>query len=53
MAKTAGVARHAEERLRTFLFCYPTHRRVMASFASLGDVLSLSQEQDGFAGPRD
>src|SRR3977135_1362620 len=55
MAKTSGaLARHAEARLPYIsLLTNPTTAGVMASFASLGDViLAEPRSMIGFAGPR-
>src|ERR1700741_5185257 len=55
MAKTSGaLARHAEARLPYISFLTnPTTAGVMASFASLGDViLAGPKSMIGFAGPR-
>jgi acetyl-CoA carboxylase carboxyl transferase subunit beta len=55
MAKTAGaLARHAEARLPyVAVLTNPTTAGVMASFASLGDViLAEPKSMIGFAGPR-
>ena len=55
MAKTAGaLARHAEERLPYIsVLTNPTTAGVMASFASLGDVIIAEPKaMIGFAGPR-
>jgi acetyl-CoA carboxylase carboxyl transferase subunit beta len=55
MAKTAGaLARHAEERLPYIsVLTNPTTAGVMASFASLGDVIIAEpKSMIGFAGPR-
>src|SRR5258708_11209060 len=55
MAKTSGaLARHAEKRLPYIsLLTNPTTAGVMASFASLGDVIiSEPKAMIGFAGPR-
>jgi acetyl-CoA carboxylase carboxyl transferase subunit beta len=55
MAKTAGaLARHAEERLPYIsILTNPTTAGVMASFASLGDVIIAEpKSMIGFAGPR-
>src|SRR6266403_1881169 len=55
MAKTAGaLARHAEQRLPYIsVLTNPTTAGVMASFASLGDViLAEPKSMIGFAGPR-
>ena len=55
MAKTSGaLARHAEERLPFIsVLTNPTTAGVMASFASLGDVIIAEpKSMIGFAGPR-
>jgi acetyl-CoA carboxylase carboxyl transferase subunit beta len=55
MAKTSGaLAQHAEERLPFIsILTNPTTAGVMASFASLGDViLAEPKSMIGFAGPR-
>jgi acetyl-CoA carboxylase carboxyl transferase subunit beta len=55
MAKTSGaLARHAEERLPYIsVLTNPTTAGVMASFASLGDVIMAEpKSMIGFAGPR-
>jgi acetyl-CoA carboxylase carboxyl transferase subunit beta len=55
MAKTSGaLARHAEQRLPFIsILTNPTTAGVMASFASLGDViLAEPRSMIGFAGPR-
>jgi acetyl-CoA carboxylase carboxyl transferase subunit beta len=55
MAKTSGaLARHAEERLPYLsILTNPTTAGVMASFASLGDVIMAEpKSMIGFAGPR-
>jgi len=55
MAKTSGaLARHAEHRLPYIsILTNPTTAGVMASFASLGDViLAEPKSMIGFAGPR-
>ena len=55
MAKTSGaLARHAEERLPYIsVLTNPTTAGVMASFASLGDVIVAEpKSMIGFAGPR-
>ena len=55
MAKTSGaLARHAEERLPyVSVLTNPTTAGVMASFASLGDVIIAEpKSMIGFAGPR-
>ena len=55
MAKTSGaLARHAEARLPYIsLLTNPTTAGVMASFASLGDVIMAEpKSMIGFAGPR-
>src|SRR5215475_12932167 len=55
MAKTSGaLARHAEQRLPYLsVLTNPTTAGVMASFASLGDVImSEPRAMIGFAGPR-
>jgi acetyl-CoA carboxylase carboxyl transferase subunit beta len=55
MAKTSGaLARHAEERLLYIsILTNPTTAGVMASFASLGDVIIAEPKaMIGFAGPR-
>ena len=55
MAKTSGaLARHAEEGLPYFsVLTNPTTAGVMASFASLGDVIIAEpKSMIGFAGPR-
>ncbi len=55
MAKTSGaLARHAEQRLPYIsVLTHPTTAGVMASFASLGDViLAEPKSMIGFAGPR-
>jgi len=55
MAKTSGaLARHADERLPYLsVLTNPTTAGVMASFASLGDViLAEPRSMIGFAGPR-
>jgi acetyl-CoA carboxylase carboxyl transferase subunit beta len=55
MAKTSGaLARHAEERLPFIsILTNPTTAGVMASFASLGDVIIAEpKSMIGFAGPR-
>jgi acetyl-CoA carboxylase carboxyl transferase subunit beta len=55
MAKTCGaLARHAEERLPfVSILTNPTTAGVMASFASLGDVIIAEpKSMIGFAGPR-
>src|ERR1700736_1384929 len=55
MAKTSGaVARHADQRLPYIsVLTNPTTAGVMASFASLGDViLAEPKSMIGFAGPR-
>jgi acetyl-CoA carboxylase carboxyl transferase subunit beta len=55
MAKTSGaLARHAEERLPyVSILTNPTTAGVMASFASLGDVIIAEpKSMIGFAGPR-
>ena len=55
MAKTSGaLARHAEERLPYIsILTNPTTAGVMASFASLGDVIIAEpKSMIGFAGPR-
>jgi acetyl-CoA carboxylase carboxyl transferase subunit beta len=55
MAKTSGaLARHAEQRLPYLsVLTNPTTAGVMASFASLGDViLAEPKSMIGFAGPR-
>jgi acetyl-CoA carboxylase carboxyl transferase subunit beta len=55
MAKTSGaLARHADERLPYIsVLTNPTTAGVMASFASLGDViLAEPRSMIGFAGPR-
>jgi acetyl-CoA carboxylase carboxyl transferase subunit beta len=55
MAKTSGaLARHAEERLPFIsVLTNPTTAGVMASFASLGDVIMAEpKSMIGFAGPR-
>lgn len=55
MAKTCGaLARHAEQRLPYIsVLTNPTTAGVMASFASLGDViLAEPKSMIGFAGPR-
>ena len=55
MAKTSGaLARHAQERLPFIsILTNPTTAGVMASFASLGDViLAEPKSMIGFAGPR-
>ena len=55
MAKTAGaLARHAEQRLPYIsVLTNPTTAGVMASFASLGDVIVAEpKSMIGFAGPR-
>src|SRR4029450_8484222 len=54
MAKTAGaLARHADERLPYIsVLTHPTTAGVMASFASLGDVIIAEPKaMIGFAGP--
>lgn len=55
MAKTSGaLARHAAQRLPYFsILTNPTTAGVMASFASLGDVIIAEpRSMIGFAGPR-
>jgi acetyl-CoA carboxylase carboxyl transferase subunit beta len=55
MAKTSGaLARHAEEKLPYIsVLTNPTTAGVMASFASLGDIiLAEPKSMIGFAGPR-
>src|SRR5205085_6039782 len=55
MAKTSGaLARHADERLPYLsVLTNPTTAGVMASFASLGDIiLAEPRSMIGFAGPR-
>ncbi|MEY2541867.1 MAG: acetyl-CoA carboxylase carboxyl transferase subunit beta [Verrucomicrobiota bacterium] len=55
MAKTSGaLARHAEQRLPYLsILTNPTTAGVMASFASLGDVIIAEpKSMIGFAGPR-
>ena len=55
MAKTSGaLARHADARLPYIsVLTNPTTARVMASFASLGDVIIAEpKSMIGFAGPR-
>jgi acetyl-CoA carboxylase carboxyl transferase subunit beta len=55
MAKTSGaLARHAEQRLPYIsVLTNPTTAGVMASFASLGDVIVAEpKSMIGFAGPR-
>src|SRR5437016_13025942 len=55
MAKTSGaLARHAERRLPYIsVLTNPTTAGVMASFASLGDVIIAEpKSMIGFAGPR-
>src|SRR5919198_777999 len=55
MAKTSGaLARHAEQRLPYIsVLTNPTTAGVMASFASLGDVIIAEpKSMIGFAGPR-
>ena len=55
MAKTSGaLARHAEEKLPYIsILTNPTTAGVMASFASLGDVIIAEpKSMIGFAGPR-
>jgi acetyl-CoA carboxylase carboxyl transferase subunit beta len=55
MAKTSGaLARHAEQRLPYIsVLTNPTTAGVMASFASLGDVIMAEpKSMIGFAGPR-
>src|SRR5437763_7291664 len=55
MAKTSGaLARHAEQRLPYIsVLTNPTTAGVMASFASLGDVIRAEpKSMIGFAGPR-
>src|SRR5436309_15488202 len=55
MAKTSGaLARHAEQRLPYIsILTNPTTAGVMASFASLGDVIIAEpKSMIGFAGPR-
>ena len=55
MAKTSGaLARHAEARLPYIsVLTNPTTAGVMASFASLGDVIMAEpKSMIGFAGPR-
>ena len=55
MAKTSGaLARHAEQRLPfVSVLTNPTTAGVMASFASLGDVIMAEpKSMIGFAGPR-
>jgi acetyl-CoA carboxylase carboxyl transferase subunit beta len=55
MAKTSGaLARHAEQRLPFIsILTNPTTAGVMASFASLGDVIIAEpRSMIGFAGPR-
>jgi acetyl-CoA carboxylase carboxyl transferase subunit beta len=55
MAKTSGaLARHAEERLPYIsVLTNPTTAGVMASFASLGDIIIAEpKSMIGFAGPR-
>jgi len=55
MAKTSGaLARHAEQRLPYIsVLTNPTTAGVMASFASLGDVIMAEpRSMIGFAGPR-
>ena len=55
MAKTAGaLARHAEQRLPYIsVLTNPTTAGVMASFASLGDIIIAEpKSMIGFAGPR-
>jgi acetyl-CoA carboxylase carboxyl transferase subunit beta len=55
MAKTSGaLARHADERLPYIsVLTNPTTAGVMASFASLGDVIMAEpKSMIGFAGPR-
>lgn len=55
MAKTSGaLARHADEKLPYFsILTNPTTAGVMASFASLGDVIIAEpKSMIGFAGPR-
>jgi acetyl-CoA carboxylase carboxyl transferase subunit beta len=55
MAKTSGaLARHAEQRLPYFsVLTNPTTAGVMASFASLGDIIIAEpKSMIGFAGPR-
>jgi acetyl-CoA carboxylase carboxyl transferase subunit beta len=55
MAKTSGaLARHAEQRLPYLsVLTNPTTAGVMASFASLGDVIMAEpKSMIGFAGPR-
>src|SRR5687767_98278 len=55
MAKTSGaLARHASERLPYIsVLTNPTTAGVMASFASLGDlIIAEPQSMIGFAGPR-
>jgi acetyl-CoA carboxylase carboxyl transferase subunit beta len=55
MAKTSGaLARHAEQRLPYLsILTNPTTAGVMASFASLGDVIMAEpKSMIGFAGPR-
>jgi acetyl-CoA carboxylase carboxyl transferase subunit beta len=55
MAKTSGaLARHAQERLPYLsILTNPTTAGVMASFASLGDVIMAEpKSMIGFAGPR-
>ena len=55
MAKTSGaLARHAEEKLPYIsVLTNPTTAGVMASFASLGDVIIAEpKSMIGFAGPR-
>ena len=55
MAKTSGaLSRHAEEKLPYIsVLTNPTTAGVMASFASLGDVIIAEpKSMIGFAGPR-
>src|SRR5258707_9263747 len=55
MAKTSGaLARHAEEKLPYIsVLTNPTTAGVMASFASLGDIIMAEpRAMIGFAGPR-
>jgi acetyl-CoA carboxylase carboxyl transferase subunit beta len=55
MAKTSGaLARHAEEGLPyVSVLTHPTTAGVMASFASLGDIILAEPKcMIGFAGPR-
>jgi acetyl-CoA carboxylase carboxyl transferase subunit beta len=55
MAKTSGaLARHAEQRLPYLsILTNPTTAGVMASFASLGDIIIAEpKSMIGFAGPR-